>query len=55
MSEEKANRICFAEGELLTGGIKYYKKDFWSEENRRYSLPHFRMLKSGPANPSASP
>ena len=29
----------------LAGGVKYYKKDFWSEENLRYSVPHFRMLK----------
>lgn len=29
----------------LAGGAKYYKKDFWREENLRYSVPHFRMLK----------
>jgi SAM-dependent methyltransferase len=26
-------------------GIKYYKKDFWSGENPKYSEPHFRMRK----------
>jgi polysaccharide pyruvyl transferase WcaK-like protein/SAM-dependent methyltransferase len=25
---------------------KYYKKDFWSEENLKYSRPHFRLEKS---------
>src|SRR5450755_4102425 len=25
---------------------RYYKKDFWSEENLKYSRPHFRLEKS---------
>lgn len=28
-----------------TGGVKYYKRDFWSTENLKYSEPHFRMGK----------
>ena len=27
------------------GDVKYYKKDFWSTENLKYSRPHFRMKK----------
>jgi SAM-dependent methyltransferase len=27
-------------------GSTIYKKDFWSEENRRYSRPHYRLEKS---------
>jgi cyclopropane fatty-acyl-phospholipid synthase-like methyltransferase len=26
-------------------GVKYYKKDFWAEENLKYAKPHFRMRK----------
>jgi SAM-dependent methyltransferase len=29
----------------LSPDIKYYKKDFWGEENLKYSEPHFRMRK----------
>jgi SAM-dependent methyltransferase len=25
--------------------VKYYKKDFWQEENLKYAAPHFRMRK----------
>lgn len=32
-------------GQQLAGGVKYYKKDFWSTENLKYSEPHFRMRK----------
>lgn len=35
------------EGQRLTDEVKYYKKDFWSEENLKYSEPHFRMRKVG--------
>ena len=28
-----------------TGSVRYYKKDFWSKENLKYSEPHFRMRK----------
>jgi SAM-dependent methyltransferase len=44
MSEEKTRNVPRGR-QLPTGRIKYYKKDFWSEENLRYSVPHFRMLK----------
>src|ERR1700733_5705782 len=44
MGEEKAQSAARGR-ELLPDGIKYYKKDFWSEENLRYSVPHFRMHK----------
>jgi len=27
------------------GSVRYYKKDFWSVENLKYSEPHFRMRK----------
>ena len=30
---------------LAGSGVKYYKKDFWSKENRKYAAPHFRMRK----------
>lgn len=33
-----------SEGTSATA-IKYYKKDFWSKENLKYSRPHFRMEK----------
>jgi SAM-dependent methyltransferase len=33
------------EGQQLPKDVKYYKKDFWSEENLKYSEPHFRMRK----------
>lgn len=26
-------------------GVKYYKKDFWAEENLKYAKPHFRLRK----------
>jgi SAM-dependent methyltransferase len=44
MGEEKAQSAARGR-ELLPDGVKYYKKDFWSEENLRYSVPHFRMHK----------
>ncbi len=28
------------------GKVRYYKKDFWSTENLKYSKPHFRMEKA---------
>jgi SAM-dependent methyltransferase len=28
------------------GAARYYKKDFWSEESRTYSQPHYRLEKS---------
>jgi cyclopropane fatty-acyl-phospholipid synthase-like methyltransferase len=28
------------------GAVKYYKRDFWSEENRRFAKPHFRLEKA---------
>jgi SAM-dependent methyltransferase len=28
-----------------TSDAKYYKKDFWREENLKYAAPHFRMRK----------
>jgi SAM-dependent methyltransferase len=34
-----------AGAQLPAGGVKYYKKDFWSGENPKYSEPHFRMRK----------
>jgi len=30
---------------LAPASIKYYKKDFWAQENLKYSQPHFRMEK----------
>lgn len=27
------------------GAVKYYKRDFWSEENLKFTRPHFRMRK----------
>jgi SAM-dependent methyltransferase len=27
------------------GAVKYYKKDFWSEEGLKFTTPHFRMRK----------
>jgi SAM-dependent methyltransferase len=28
------------------GAVKYYKRDFWSEENLKFTRPHFRLEKS---------
>lgn len=28
------------------GAVKYYKKDFWSEENLKFARPHFRLEKT---------
>jgi SAM-dependent methyltransferase len=28
------------------GAVKYYKRDFWSEENLKFTRPHFRMEKA---------
>jgi SAM-dependent methyltransferase len=28
------------------GQVRYYKRDFWSEENTKYARPHFRLEKS---------
>ena len=28
------------------GAVKYYKKDFWSEENLKFTRPHFRLQRS---------
>jgi cyclopropane fatty-acyl-phospholipid synthase-like methyltransferase len=30
---------------LMARPVKYYKRDFWGEENLKYSTPHFRMRK----------
>ena len=27
-------------------GVRYYKRDFWSEENLKYDRPHYRMQKA---------
>jgi SAM-dependent methyltransferase len=29
-----------------SGAVKYYKRDFWSEENLKFTRPHFRLEKS---------
>jgi SAM-dependent methyltransferase len=44
MNENMAQRER-SEGNLVEGGAKYYKKDFWSTENLKYEKPHFRMRK----------
>lgn len=28
------------------GNVKYYKKDFWSQENLKFTRPHFRLQRS---------
>jgi SAM-dependent methyltransferase len=33
------------EQRVAEGDAKYYKKDFWSTENLKYTEPHFRMRK----------
>ena len=43
------NNSAEGNGVVSTGGAgkaRYLKKDFWSEENLRYSKPHFRMEKA---------
>jgi SAM-dependent methyltransferase len=32
--------------ETVKQDIKYYKRDFWSTENLKFSTPHYRMRKS---------
>lgn len=36
------------EGKSTASGIKvkYYKRDFWSQENLKYARPHFRLEKA---------
>lgn len=29
-----------------SGAVKYYKRDFWGEENLKFTRPHFRLQKS---------
>ena len=41
IKQENANA-----GESSAGTARFYKKDFWSEENLKYSQPHFRLEKS---------
>jgi len=31
---------------MSTATVKYYKRDFWIEENQRYIEPHFRLTKA---------
>ena len=33
--------------------VKYYKKDFWSEENLKFTRPHFRLQRSALDNKQA--
>ena len=28
------------------GAVKYYKRDFWSQENLKFTRPHFRLQRS---------
>ena len=30
----------------MDGAVKYYKRDFWSEENLKFTRPHFRLEKA---------
>ena len=32
-------------GKDRQGGVRYYKRDFWVDENLRYAEPHFGMRK----------
>ena len=43
MSDPASDRTTVPEG---NAGNALYKKDFWSEENLKYSRPHFRMEKA---------
>ena len=43
MSDPASDRTTVPEGDA---GNALYKKDFWSEENLKYSRPHFRMEKA---------
>ena len=43
MSEPAAGKSVVPEKRT---GSALYKKDFWSEENRRYTRPHYRLEKS---------
>jgi SAM-dependent methyltransferase len=42
---ENESRRGHSEQRLPGSGAKYYKKDFWSTENVKYTEPHFRMRK----------
>lgn len=33
-------------GQDANGSVKYYKRDFWSQENLRFAKPHFRLEKA---------
>ena len=43
MNDRVSDENAIPSGEV---GEKLYKKDFWSEENLRYSKPHYRMEKA---------
>jgi SAM-dependent methyltransferase len=42
MTDSTADKNLSAPGRT----VKYYKKDFWSKENLKFSRPHFRLEKS---------
>jgi SAM-dependent methyltransferase len=41
-----ANGKNMAQGDSSGGAAQYYKRDFWSEENLKFTQPHFRLQKS---------
>jgi SAM-dependent methyltransferase len=44
--KDPASGEGFASGEGSSSAGRYYKRDFWSEENLKYAQPHFRLEKS---------
>ena len=43
---DSASGNSVVSGDSPADGVQYYKKDFWSKENLKFSQPHFRLEKA---------
>jgi len=43
--DNPANGADALSAERTDGTVRYYKRDFWGEENLKFVTPHFRMVK----------
>src|SRR5262245_7199315 len=43
---DSANGGDISARNVSDGAVKYYKRDFWSEENLKFTQPHFRLRKA---------
>ena len=44
--DESTDTVKPDQGDGADSAVKYYKRDFWSEENLRFTKPHFRLEKA---------